>query len=216
MRPSCDADRAVGTGGGRQGTEGARDRRSGRREIAARLRVARALGERPRTRGSNAGRHRIREHALSPGDRARGAGRSRLTSDDSAAEKLDKIVGGLGTPSIAPWKRGVVAEFLDRDLRLRPSTMDPHVQRRKTIELLAAWNARHEPDTAVGRAGRRPALVRSVVARTARTHDRAERHHARSARRHHATGIRTAVAGPLECHAARSSRDSPGSMPARW
>jgi tetratricopeptide (TPR) repeat protein len=61
-----------------------------------------------------------------------------FTSTDAAAEKVEKIERGLRDLA-SPEKVALLADFLGLPPPM-PFTMNPDVQRRKTMELLAQWN----------------------------------------------------------------------------
>src|SRR6185436_11340784 len=61
-----------------------------------------------------------------------------FTAADTAAEKLAKIESGLRDLA-TPESVGLLADFLGLPPPI-PFTLNPDVQRRKTMELLAQWN----------------------------------------------------------------------------
>ena len=134
-----------------------------------------------------------------------------FTPADTVAEKIEKIERGLARARLRPENVALLADFLG----LPPPTplaMNPDVQRRKTMELLAQWNLAHQRHPAARAAGRGPALVRRLVAGAARAHHRPERHGARALRRDGAPGVHGALAGPVEPHdaPARAAHEAPG------
>ena len=137
-----------------------------------------------------------------------------FTQADTVAEKIEKIERGLRELASAE-NVALLADFLG----LPPPTplaMNPDVQRRKTMELLAQWNLALERHPAARAAGRGPALVRRLVAGAARAHHRPERHGARALRRDGAPGVHGALAGALEPDDAPARRGSRSARRARW